>query len=484
MDAAQYEEAALHLNQAVWMFNEQGLEEHRQVAVLDLGAVQMETGAMDAALDRAREVAETGGPETRWLALLNAGAVHYRRQQFSDAVRSFCDAATALEEVGDADKITEGMPLLLTHLADVAKDTGHYESALKLLSKAVDQATEKRQPDVYMESLLTMAKCSQALGRLSDAKRQLEQAVVLAGFLFEDHNRLGVAKSMLAEILVALGELDAAKEQARSAVRIANRVGGPRGIALASLALACIALSSGQYSDARDHADDAIVESQRARRLHEQAMARSLKARASLGLAAQGIEGMILDAESEARRAVQVADQSGAVRERALARLTLARVLSEASRGEQSEAILQEVVVLLQSGAASLEDLLGDSPKIPMLLQSATVDLRRVFADSRVEAPQIEFETKVLQGRLPGAGNALEPLRDAAAALTRLLAGLTAEDAVRYGKANPDTDVLYREFSRLAATDDDRRQLRLLADRAQLTGDMHSASLAAISGKS
>lgn len=479
-----YEEAKTYLSQAVRMFAELGQEEYRQIAALNLGCALMESGAMDAALEQAQEIINSGNADNRWLGYLNAGAVHYRRQQFADALRSFCEAARALEQVADADVIASGMPLLLTHLADVAKDTGHYESALRLLSRSIDQATEKRQADVYLESLLTMARCCQALGRLSDAKRQLEQAVVLAGFLFEDQNRLGIAKAMLAEIKLALGEIESAKELARSAVRISHRVGGPRGIALASLALAEIGIATGNFMDARDNADDAITEAQRAHRPHEQALARAARARACLGLAEQGIEGAIHDAESEARRSVQVADQAGGVRERALTRLTLSKVLSAAGRQEQAEAILAEIVEILDTGATTLNDLLGENPDVPMLLRSPSVDLDRVFTDNRVDAPQIEWQTRMLQGSFRPSDKALEPLRAAAAALTRLLAGLTAEDAVRYGQANMDAEMLYQEFGRLAVTEEDKRQLRLLAERSSLQGSAQRNALTAISGKS
>jgi ATP/maltotriose-dependent transcriptional regulator MalT len=267
-------------------------------------------------------------------------------------------------------------------------------------------------------------------------------------------------------------------------VRIANRVGGPRGIALASLAMAQVALASDQFSDARDFADDAIVESQRARRLHEQAMARSIRSRACLGMAGQGTEGALVDAESEARLAVQVADRTGAVRERSITRLTLARVLAAAGRPDSAEAVLDEIVRLLQSGAATLSELLGDIDEVPLLLRSPAADIERVFSDKRVDAPAIEWEARALQGRTLPEDRAIEPLRIAATALTRLLAGLTAEDAVRYGKANPDTDIVYKEFSRIAATEEDRRQLRVLAERAALGGGQADSPLTAISGKS
>jgi hypothetical protein len=193
---------------------------------------------------------------------------------------------------------------------------------------------------------------------------------------------------------------------------------------------------------------------------------------------------MLLDAESEARRAVQVADQSGAVRERSLTRLTLSRVLTVAGRRESAEAVLNEIVGILENGATPLEDLIGEGTAIPMLLHSPAIDLSREFSDRRVEAPHIEWQTMLLEARVSPTDAALEPLRVAAGALTRLLAGLSAEDAIRYGKANPDAEVLYTEFGRLAVTEEDRRQLRMLSERASSFGDSQNGTLAAISGKS
>ena len=101
-----------------------------------------------------------------------------------------------------------------------------------------------------------------------------------------------------------------------------------------------------------------------------------------------------------------------------------------------------------------------------------------------MDAPQIEWQTRLLQGSIRPPDQALEPLRAAAAALTRLLAGLTAEDAVRYGQANMDAEMLYQEFGRLAVTEEDKRQLRLLAERSSLQGSAQRNTLTAISGKS
>ena len=131
-----------------------------------------------------------------------------------------------------------------------------------------------------------------------------------------------------------------------------------------------------------------------------------------------------------------------------------------------------------------LDDLLGKDVDVPMLLKSPTVDLDQVFSDRRVDAPQIEFSAKALLGAVLPPEKAVEPLREAARALTLLLGAMTAEDAARYGKATAETEEFYREFGRLAQTDEDRNQLRILAERASPFGHSEGSPMAAISGRS
>src|SRR5262249_2591420 len=135
---------------------------------------------------------------------------------------------------------------------------------------------------VFLESLVEVAQCCHLMGRISKARQHLEQAAVLARMLYEDEGRLSVARALLADVLVAMGALDEARENAREALQIANRVRGPRTTILSALALAETNLLAGQWKEALRDTQDALNEAKRTKRTREMAQAHEIRARAYL----------------------------------------------------------------------------------------------------------------------------------------------------------------------------------------------------------
>lgn len=475
-ETGEYEQARRNLLQARDLFAEAEMEEYRINTVLDLARTVGESGAIDAAIEHYREVANAGHRDLRWRALINIGALYHRQRQYEEAVKTFSEAARALEEVDEPQRQQEALPFLMSHLASIAKDTGHYEAALALWSRTLAQATEEKRADIFLEALLNTAECSHLMGKISEARQKLEQAIVLASFLFDDQNRLGVARALLADVMVALGLLDQARENARSALRLATRVGGPRGMILASLALAETCLASGQYADALSYTNDAIVEAQRARRPQNLAQARNCRARTCLQLANGDENGKWLqEAEAEALRALETAERAEAAREQMVARLILAQCRQKQGKETEAEAEVEKAIEIARNGAVSLTRLLGDSAaNLPDLLTAPPIEMPKLFAGRALHLPALEWQAHYLQGTLIarrlGPEAAFVAMRDAASALGRLLMGLTPDDAIRFRQHHPEVVSVYQNLARFALTETDKKEARALLESARWFG--------------
>jgi hypothetical protein len=291
--------------------------------------------------------------------------------------------------------------------------------------------------------------------------------------MFDDQNRLGVARAQLAEVMVALGSLEEAKDLAKSALRSATKVGGPRGMILSSMALAETLLASGQYDDALGYAEDAIQEAYRGDRPHEQAQARNTRARICLHLARDDeSDRWLSEAESEAYRALELAERIEASRDRMISHLTLAQC--RRMRGDEAgaEEEVRKALDVAGNGAIGLARLLGNEEReLPRLLQAPPIDLEKLFAGRALQLPALEWQAHYLAGSLlakrlgPAAG--FSAMREAANALSRLLTGLTAEDAHHFRERHPEIAGVYEDLARYALTEADQQEARALLQSAQ-----------------
>lgn len=487
-ERGEYDEARRFLTEARDRFEAEGLEDYRVFTMLDLSRTYADTGDLGRAIEFSADVAERGPKDLRWRALVNIGGLYYRQRQYDRAMQSFADAAGALEDIDDQQRQAEAIPFIMGSLADVAKDTGHYDAALALWTRTLAQATEEKRPEVFLESLLNVAECCQVMGKISEARQKLEQAVILASFLFDDVSRLSVARALLADVMVALGSLEEAKDNARSALRLATRSGGTRGTILSSLALAETCLLSGQYADALAHADEAIQESTRARRPQDQAQGRNCRARICLQMTAgDEMNGWLTEAIEEARRALRIAERIDAGREQVVAHLTLAQCYQRQGDEAAAEAEAQRAIEISQGGAVGLNALLGEGREnLPDLLRSPDLDIERLFAGRSLNVPALEWQAYYLQGTLRaktlGPAAAFEAMRDAARAVTRLLSGLSGDDAVRFCRHHPQIADLYADLTRYAITEADRIEARALLQGSRGMGLGGVLDLPALAG--
>jgi transcriptional regulator with XRE-family HTH domain len=461
------------------IFAAEGKDNLRANATLDLSVALNEEGAFEAANAYLEEIQDHPDPGVRWRVLTALGTLRYRQHDMAGALRHFCSAAEQLEHVSPEEREGEGMLQLMINLADVVRATGHYEGATLLWSRCLQQATHERRADVFLESMLEIAQCCYIMGRIGEAKQRLELAVVLAGFLFEDEVRLSVARAQLADLLVKMGSMDEARDHARVALRIANRVRRPRSTIVADLALAETNLASGLWKDALEYAQEVIDEGKRTKRTIDMSRARELRARCYLrgqedymdaGADAQATEALG-NAFNEVEIAIELAVKADSVLEHIGALLTRARCYlrqgNDAAAGEDARAVL----ALTEEGAVGLQRLLGDdADRIPPLLRSEAIDLPTLFSGRRLNMAALEWQAGYIHGTLEakrhGKGAGFPALRDAAAMVTQILSSLTQQEAAAFQKRNPEVAAVFQDMARYAITDSDKNESRALLETA------------------
>lgn len=474
-DGSDLSEARRLLTQARDMFAAEGLEEYRFHVTQDLVMALVEQGEFAKAEAHLQELLECGDRDLRWRTLITLGNTRHRQHDFEGALHYFIQAAEQLERMDPEDRDRVGMPHLMFSLADIVRATGHYEEALALWSRCLQQAIQDRKTDICVESLMEMAQCCQTMGKISEAKQRLEMAVVLAGFLFEDEARLSVAHALLANVLVAMGSLDAAKENARRSLRIANKVGAARSTILSALALTETSLVAGQWEDALDYAQEALDEAKRTGRTREMAQAKEMRARAYLrefeerhNVEDDAKASVALGrAFAEAAEALDIATRAEAIRERIAAHIALARCYVYEGKEDKAIAESQAAAALTQQGGANLQRLIGkDAERIPALLRSSEIDLPRIFAARKLNIPGLEWQAHYLEGALlaktQGPEAAFAAMRDAARCVGQILAEMTPNEAATFKARYPEIGGVFTDLSRFALTEADKSEATAL----------------------
>ncbi len=462
----------IHANES---FANEGLDEYKFHVTQDLVVVLNEQGAFGSAREYLEELISNGGPDIIWRALISLGSLCYRQHNFEEALKYYIQAAEQMESF-DSDKLVEeGFPPLMNHLADIVRSTGHYEEAMYLWSHCLTQAAKDRKADAFLESLMEVAQCCQEMGRLHDAKEHLEKAVMLASFLFEDEARLGVARALLTYVLISMGAIDEAKENARAAFRIANKVQGARPTILSCLALAETNIATGNWDDALANAEEALKEAKRTSRTREVAQAREIKSRALIlqyqQKFASGDEAAALralhGAIEEGKISLESAMRAESVKEQVAAHLSLSRAYMYMGDAAASENEARQSLALTKEGAVGLNRLLGsDSDRLPGLLKSSLINLPELFSRPTICLPILEWQANYIQGTLLaqriGPEAAFVAVHSAASSLAKMFTGLTSTEVIALQKCHPDISKVFQDLTKYASNDEDRLQTRLL----------------------
>lgn len=462
------------------IFQNEGPEDQRQMLTLALADAYLHQGSFDTARAYLDELVTGTDPNILYRTHLEMGMLSFRQYDHAAALKSFCRAAEHLEKIEPEKRDPQALLALIGNLADIVRAAGHYEEAIMLWSRCLQQATTERKADAFLESIIEIAQCCTLMGRIGEAKQRLELASVLAGFLFEDEGRLSIARALLAEVLVTMGHLDSAKENARAAMRIANKVRSSRPTILASMALAETYLAAGQWNDALDYTQEALDEAKTSKRAREISQIRELRSRAFLrrqeearaGGNEAGAKEALRQAFAEASQSMEFATKADSVAEQVAAHLALARCYFRQEDGEAAEREAHAALELTADGGVGLQRLLGeDADNLPELMLSPDVDLPSLFAGRRVHLPSLEWQALYLEGTLRanrlGPGEGFASIRDAAQTLTRMLATLTQSEAVHFQKRHPEVADVFAKLSQFALSESERQETTVLLESAR-----------------
>lgn len=462
------------------LFQNEGSEDSRQMLTLALADAYLHQGSFDTARSYLEELATGNDPDILYRTHLEMGMLAFRQHDHAGALRSFCRAAEQLEKIEPEKRSPHAILSLIGNLADIVRAAGHYEEAIMLWSRCLQQATTERKADAFLESIIEIAQCCILMGRLGEAKQRLELASVLAGFLFEDEGRLSIARALLASVLVTLGHLDSAKENARAAMRLANKVRSARSTIVASLALAETYLAAGQWTDALDYTQEALDEAKKSKRAREIAQIRELRSRAFLRREEEARAGKnetsareaLTLAFAEAGQSMEFATKADSVAEQVSAHLALARCYFRQADGAAAEREARAALQLTADGGVGLQRLLGeDAVNLPELMLSPEIDLPALFAGRRVHLPSLEWQALYLEGTLRadrlGPGEGFASLREAAQTLTRMLDTLTHSEAIHFQKRHPEVSDVFAKLSKFAISEGDRNETAVLLEGAR-----------------
>jgi CHAT domain-containing protein/Tfp pilus assembly protein PilF len=190
--------------------------------------------------------------------LTNLANLATRRGRYDDALDLYNQALALRLETGDR----QGEALDRQNLGLLHLSWGDYPEALRSLRESLALLEELVMPVWGAEVRADIAAAHVAMGRLTDARADLTQAVAQAG----GDEYLGPALAMQrADLLTELNELDRAAELYREAHAGYERLGDPTGQAEAETGLGYLFLARGDYDAA------------------EEAFTRALRVHASLG---------------------------------------------------------------------------------------------------------------------------------------------------------------------------------------------------------
>lgn len=464
------DEARQDLMKARALFEESGFDPYRFRATQELAYLLGEQGAFDAAQTYLQETLQSPDPDIRWRAQLSLGSLSYRQHNYEEAMRYFRQAAETLEMLPADQRERTGLPELMTHVADVARATGHHAEAIQVWGQCLEQAFLDRNASAFLEALMEIAQCYLTMGELNEGKQKLELAVTLTGFLFEDSARLSVARALLANACLMVGAVEEAREHARRAVKVAYRVGRPRPMILASLALAEANLANRQWQSALEDAQEALNEAGRTKRTREVGQAHELRARAYLCQMEESLsEGRTSDAEQAIQNAIAaaiqartIAEESNSPAERVAAHLTLARCYMSQGDTEAAENEARMARELTESGAIGLALLDQEADTLPLMMRSEQMHVPSLFRERRLNLPLLEWQVHYLEGRLLehrlGPESAYLPMQHAARTLKQLMSSLTQKQVASFRQRYPEVDRVFSDLQRVALTEKTRRE--------------------------
>jgi tetratricopeptide (TPR) repeat protein len=461
------------------MFTQEGMGEYDDHAAMDLAAAYEQCGRLEEAKRVLQALVSSDLPEIQWRVQVSLGALHYKMHHNEEALECFCNAAEHIENLSENEREHEGLTFLMTAIAEIARAAGHQESAVLLWSQCMQRSTDDRMAGHFLEAIMGIAQPLQDMGKLTEARQRLELAVMLAGFLFDDDSRLSIARGLLADVLVTLGAIDDARDNARLAQKLAYRARGAQPTIISALSLAETSLAVDHWRDALDYSQEALDEAKRTSRTSEVSRARELRSRAMLRGAqsrhaagdAQGSAEMVNKAIAEAMAALDHAMRADAPKETMAAHLALAKCYAFKGDTSRAETEVQKALQLAEEGSVGLQRLTGNSRReLPELLKSGNLDLSAIFSSRSLYVPGLEWEAHYLNGCLLanrlGPEAAYDSMKQAANLVKQVLMTLPPTEASRYINFHAEVKGIFADLRRFATTDQQQ------AEVAEITNSM------------
>lgn len=151
------------------------------------------------------------------------------RGRWDDWMRTAPQGLEACERIGDEYSLGVAYPAICNSLGIASRMLGQPEAALTWFEQALRRATS---PDVQADTLTNLADIHRLKGRLADARRCAEEAIVLAQGA-EDQAREAKGHEYLGLTLTSLREYDAAIIAYEKALELRRQSGNLRRLSLA-----------------------------------------------------------------------------------------------------------------------------------------------------------------------------------------------------------------------------------------------------------
>ena len=227
------------------------------IAFLDAANVEQFRGHLERALEkyhRAGEIFETVGDRWRLsVTLNNEGLVHWQRGDLDAAAEAFDRAREIDESIGDATSIAR----VDLNLGILAVKRGEWAAASEQFESAREQMTELGNELGVALAIGNRGHLSYRQGDLETAESQISESVDRLEAMGDDHHRT-IFSLHLAEYLVLVDELDAAKEVLEDALSTAIDIESKNQVASARAILATVAREAGNAETAIERAESAL----------------------------------------------------------------------------------------------------------------------------------------------------------------------------------------------------------------------------------